>query len=151
MDTTTTHLTPAHPWGITGPGYFYNGYSWHGPVGRLGLWHGWAGIAFVSEGGGSYHGGGGALANRSNYARGGVVAVAVQRAAVTHTASSSHGGRLTLEAHAECSHAAPERSNGGSHRSTRWRRVVIRRWWWRRRPMRAVVGPWGGVAAGTRL
>ena len=60
--------------GYYGPGYFYNGiFLGMGPWGGWGYSHGWGGHRFVSEGGGSYHGGPGRVSYRSNggQARGG--------------------------------------------------------------------------------
>src|ERR1017187_5362290 len=60
------------PYGFYGPGYFYNGiFLGMGPWAGWGYGHGWGGHRFSDGGGGSYRGGGGAMASRSNYARGG--------------------------------------------------------------------------------
>jgi hypothetical protein len=60
------------PYGFYGPGYFYNGiFLGMGPWAGWGYGHGWGDHRFTEERGGSYHGGGGAMANRSSFARGG--------------------------------------------------------------------------------
>ncbi len=59
------------PYGFYGPGYFYNGiFLGMGPWAGWGYGHGWGGHRFDREDRGSYHGGGGAAANRSHYAGG---------------------------------------------------------------------------------
>jgi hypothetical protein len=59
------------PVGFYGPGYFYNGiFLGMGPWAGWGYGHGWGSHRFVNDGGGRYHGGGGAAAGRA-YERGG--------------------------------------------------------------------------------
>ena len=81
------------PYGFYGPGYFYNGiFLGMGPWAGWGYGHGWGGHRFSNDGGGSYRGGGGAIANRSNYARGGGGA-AVRSTSVSRSAPAvSHAG-----------------------------------------------------------
>ena len=55
------------PYGYYGPGYFYNGiFLGMGPWGGWGYSHGWGSHRFVSEGGGSYHGGPGRVSYRTS-------------------------------------------------------------------------------------
>ena len=88
------------PMGYYGPGYFYNGiFLGMGPWGGWGYSHGWGGHRFMSEGGGSYHGGPGNVSYRSNGGGGG-----------NHGyAQPSRGGGARPDA----GHAAPQRGNGG--------------------------------------
>ncbi len=59
------------PYGFYGPGYFYGGvFLGMGPWAGWGYGHGWGSHRFSNGGGGSYRGGGGEAAGRSNYARG---------------------------------------------------------------------------------
>src|SRR5580658_6977197 len=76
------------PMGYYGPGYFYNGiFLGMGPWGGWGYSHGWGGHRFVSEGGGSYHGGPGNLSYRtSGEARPSAGHVAARRTSTSHTA-----------------------------------------------------------------
>ncbi len=54
------------PVGYYGSGYFYNGiFLGMGPWAGWGYGHGWGGHRFVNDGGGRYHGGGGAGAYRA--------------------------------------------------------------------------------------
>ena len=111
------------PNGYYGPGYFYNGiFLGMGPWGGWGYSHGWGSHRFVSEGGGSYHGGpgrvsyrasGGAAQSRtavshSNGARPSAGHAAVTRTSASRPAQASHA----TASHASASHAAP--SGGGS-------------------------------------
>ncbi len=69
------------PNGYYGPGYFYNGiFLGMGPWGGWGYSHGWGSHRFVSEGGGSYHGGPGRVSYRASggQARGGGQSAATQ-------------------------------------------------------------------------
>ena len=119
------------PMGYYGPGYFYNGiFLGMGPWGGWGYSHGWGGHRFVSEGGGSYHGGPGRVSYRSNggQARGNTVASRSggARPSSSHavvarnngprssppTASRGSASHATAS-HSQASHAAP--SGGGSH------------------------------------
>ena len=89
------------PYGFYGPGYFYGGvFLGMGPWAGWGYGHGWGSHRFSNGGGGSYRGGGGAMANRSNYAHGG-------GGPVRGNAASSHasGARPSV------SHAAPVRAS----------------------------------------
>jgi hypothetical protein len=101
------------PMGFYGPGYFYNGiFLGMGPWGGWGYSHGWGGHRFVSEGGGSYHGGPGRVSYHENGGGGRATAyhsggarpaaghTAVRRTTTTHTTThvteshpaASHGG-----------------------------------------------------------
>jgi hypothetical protein len=105
------------PMGYYGPGYFYNGiFLGMGPWGGWGYSHGWGSHRFVSEGGGSYHGGPGRV---SYHANGGQARGSGQ---VRGNAAVSHGGAKPSAsrpaAHAQASHAsapraAAARSGGG--------------------------------------
>jgi hypothetical protein len=125
------------PYGYYGPGYFYNGiFLGMGPWGGWGYGHGWGGHRFVSEGGGSYHGGPGnvsAYRSSGGQSRGSVATASsggarpsAGHAAVVHTsapraaqASAVHTSAPRASVshasapRASASHAAP--SGGGSH------------------------------------
>jgi hypothetical protein len=95
------------PMGYYGPGYFYNGiFLGMGPWGGWGYSHGWGGHRFISEGGGSYHGGPGRASFNSNGGGGSAV-----RGGSYHgsAAVSNGGGARPSAGHA----AAPSRGNGG--------------------------------------
>ena len=100
------------PYGYYGPGYFYNGiFLGMGPWGGWGYSHGWGSHRFVSEGGGSYHGGPGRASYRTSggQARG--------NAAVPHSnGARPSAGRQTDHgnaSHASESHAPASHSSGG--------------------------------------
>ncbi len=102
------------PYGYYGPGYFYNGiFLGMGPWGGWGYSHGWGSHRFVSEGGGSYHGGPGQVSYRTSggQVRGGGARPSAGRpaAARSNAPRSSHA----TASHAPASHAPP--SGGGSH------------------------------------
>ena len=112
------------PYGFYGPGYFYGGvFLGMGPWAGWGYGHGWGSHRFVSEGGGSYHGGGGAMANRSSFARGsgarGGTPVRSSGNAYhanpgnSHVAVVNRGGNNAGGARPSASHAAAPRANGG--------------------------------------
>jgi hypothetical protein len=107
------------PYGYYGPGYFYNGiFLGMGPWGGWGYSHGWGSHRFVSEGGGSYHGGPGRVSYRtsSNQARGG--GQGRGNAAVSHGGGKPSAGRSTEHAtasHASAPHASAAHSGGGEH------------------------------------
>ena len=110
------------PYGFYGPGYFYNGiFLGMGPWAGWGYGHGWGGHRFSEGGGGSYRGGGGALANRSNYARGGAVHATPARVNATHATAASHGpsnaggGRPSAASHAAASPSGGHAGGGESH------------------------------------
>ncbi len=100
------------PMGYYGPGYFYNGiFLGMGPWGGWGYSHGWGGHRFVSEGGGSYHGGPGRVAYRADG----------RQYRGNTPASRSGGGRPSAArpaarpqaSHASAPHASAARSGGG--------------------------------------
>jgi hypothetical protein len=93
------------PMGYYGQGYFYNGiFLGMGPWGGWGYSHGWGSHRFVSEGGGSYHGGPGHLSYRtSGEARPSAGHVAARRTSTSHTAVS----------HANTTHASAVHNGGG--------------------------------------
>jgi hypothetical protein len=114
------------PVGFYGSGYFYNGiFLGMGPWAGWGYGHGWGGHRFVNDGGGRYHGGGGAAAGRA-YANGGgregrPSPGRVERGGEVHgREGGSHveGGRPNA-AHAQAPHAAPraEASHVAPHAS----------------------------------
>jgi len=128
------------PYGFYGPGYFYNGiFLGMGPWAGWGYGHGWGEHRFTEERGGSYHGGGGAMANRSSFARGGRPAGRNYGGAQMHNSSpASHvGGARPQATHSASAHAtaahdapraaaphssaprasAPHSSSGGGHAS----------------------------------
>jgi hypothetical protein len=93
------------PMGYYGSGYFYNGiFLGMGPWAGWGYSHGWGGHRFVSDGGGSYHGGAGRIAYRAG--SGG--AQTSHSAAVRTTGAASYtGGARPSAAHATSHAAAP--------------------------------------------
>jgi hypothetical protein len=96
------------PMGYYGSGYFYNGiFLGMGPWAGWGYGHGWGGHRFVSDGGGSYHGGAGRIAYRAG--SGG--AQTSHSAAVRTTGGASYaGGARPSAAHATSHAAAPHAS-----------------------------------------
>jgi hypothetical protein len=104
------------PYGYYGPGYFYNGiFLGMGPWGGWGYSHGWGSHRFVSEGGGSYHGGPGRVSYRTSGARPSAGRVAVARNSAprpAQAASPRAAASRTTASHAKASHAAP---SGGGH------------------------------------
>ncbi len=116
------------PMDFYGPGYFYNGiFLGMGPWAGWGYRHGWGSHRFVEDGGGRYHGGGGAMANRSNYARGddrsairgrpgaraGKGAPAHNNPAVYHAAVARPSAVHAPANHASAPRSAPARRGGG--------------------------------------
>jgi hypothetical protein len=105
------------PMGYYGAGYFYNGiFLGMGPWGGWGYSHGWGSHRFVSEGGGSYHGGPGRVSYRTSggQARGG--GQYRGNAAVQHSGARPSAGRPVAHAqasHASAPHASAARSSGG--------------------------------------
>jgi len=110
------------PMGYYGSGYFYNGiFLGMGPWAGWGYGHGWGGHRFVSDGGGSYHGGAGRIAYRAG-SGGGQVA---HTAAVHATAATAHAGGArpavatsphTTTSHTTTSHASAPQGGGGQAR-----------------------------------
>ena len=99
------------PVGFYGSGYFYNGiFLGMGPWAGWGYGHGWGGHRFVNDGGGRYHGGGGAAAGRA-YARGehaGHAQAVRQDSHAAHGNEVSHAGGARPQAGRPApSHSAP--------------------------------------------
>ncbi len=108
------------PYGYYGPGYFYNGiFLGMGPWGGWGYSHGWGSRRFVSEGGGSYHGGPGPMSYRSGGGQGGGARPSAGRAVVEPKSAAPRSSQATAPrataSHASASHAAP---SGGGHESS---------------------------------
>ena len=112
------------PMGFYGPGYFYNGiFLGMGPWAGWGYGHGWGSHRFVADGGGRYHGGGGAIANRSSYARSGGQGARAGRVAPTHSNPAVYHAVAARPSavQAPASHASAPRSapaGGGGNAST---------------------------------
>jgi hypothetical protein len=85
------------PMGYYGPGYFYNGiFLGMGPWGGWGYSHGWGSHRFVSEGGGSYHGGPGPASYRATSAQGRGGGQVRGNAAIAHGGSRPSAGHATV-------------------------------------------------------
>lgn len=104
------------PYGFYGPGYFYNGiFLGMGPWAGWGYGHGWGDHRFTEERGGRYHGGGGAMANRSSFARGGKTDRGQARPA------GRSGGGAQMHGNSPASHAGgarPEATRSAPARAT---------------------------------
>src|ERR1019366_8828598 len=106
------------PMGYYGSGYFYNGiFLGMGPWAGWGYGHGWGGHRFVSDGGGSYHGGVGRVAYRGG--SGGGQASHSAGARPNSGASYASGARPSATratSHASAPRASAPQGGGGQAR-----------------------------------
>jgi hypothetical protein len=104
------------PMGFYGSGYFYNGiFLGMGPWAGWGYGHGWGSHRFTADGGGSYHGGGGAAANRGYHGGSGHAAPAAHSGGARPSAGHAPAPHAAAP-HAAPSHAAAPHDGGGEHK-----------------------------------